>query len=206
MGGHKSGEYASETVLAEMSKAIKTIPGNLDFVKLKNNLKEIINSVHFILLDEGFKDPNKFKMGSTFVGLMLYNNKLYLINIGDSRFYRFREGILSQISRDHSLKDMTGIDDISKNIITNSFGGGENIFFDLDDITDRITSNDTIVICSDGLSNEIGDEDIEKLLSQSIDPIALVEASKNSGGNDNISIIIISINKDEFPLEKGEKN
>jgi protein phosphatase len=130
-------------------------------------------------------------MGSTFVGILFFQNSIFLINIGDSRLYRFREEILTQLSRDHSLSEMTNNPDAPKNIIVNSFGAGQKIFFDFEDISNRILHNDKILLCSDGLNSELADDEIESLISDTLDPIRFVSAVKNKEGNDNVSVIII---------------
>jgi serine/threonine protein phosphatase PrpC len=191
MGGHKCGAYASEIVLAEMNKAIRDLKGELSNTDLKDFLNKRITAIHTILLDEGTKDQEKTGMGSTFVGILIFQNSFFLINIGDSRLYRLREGILTQLSRDHSLSEMTNNPDAPKNIIVNSFGAGQKIFFDFEDISQRILHNDKILLCSDGLNSELTDDEIESLITDSPDPIRLVDAAKNKEGKDNVSVIII---------------
>ena len=117
-----------------------------------------------------------------------------MINIGDSRLYRFREGILSQLSRDHSLSEMTNNPDAPKNIIVNSFGAGQKIFFDFEDISTRILDSDILLLCSDGLTGELTDEEIEPILCQPDSIDILINQAKDHGGKDNISIIICEIN------------
>lgn len=193
MGGHLGGEYASEIVLREMSNIIGSLPGSHSVSELRNILGSGINQIHSQLLQEGLDNPERKGMGSTFVGVFFYMNLVFMISIGDSRLYRYREGILSQLSRDHSLSEMTRNPDAPKNIIVNSFGAGEKIFFDFEDITDRILQNDILLLCSDGLNNELSDEEIEDILLRDSDPAILVKAAKNKGGRDNISVILCYI-------------
>ncbi|CAN1557245.1 PTC1 Serine/threonine protein phosphatase [Flavobacteriaceae bacterium] len=197
MGGHKGGAYASEIVLTEMNKVIRDLKGELSNADLKDFLNERITAIHTKLLDEGAKDVEKTGMGSTFVGILFFQNSIFLINIGDSRLYRFREGILTQLSRDHSLSEMTNNPDAPKNIIVNSFGAGQKIFFDFEDISQRILHNDKILLCSDGLNSELTDDEIESLISDAPDPIRLVDAAKNKEGKDNVSVIIIHYKREE---------
>lgn len=193
MGGHLGGEYASEIVLQGMSSIIGFIPNDLSIHELRNTLEKSINEIHSLLLQEGKDDPKKKGMGSTFVGVLFYLNLVFMINIGDSRLYRYRDGILSQLSRDHSLSEMTGNPYAPKNIIMNSFGAGEKIFFDFDDITERILPNDFLLLCSDGLNNELSDEEIEETMLSDSDPAFLIKAVKNKEGRDNISVILCYI-------------
>jgi len=193
MGGCKGGEYASEIVVTEMNKVARILTNDFLLTDLKSFLKEKITTIHLRLLDEGSKDSEKIGMGSTFVGILFFQGSIFLINVGDSRMYRLREGILTQLSRDHTLSEMANNPSAPKNVIVNSFGAGEKIFFDFEDISQRIINDDAIILCSDGLSSELTDEGIESLLSKSIDSALLIEAAKKNGGKDNISVIICTI-------------
>lgn len=193
MGGHKGGEYASEIVLTEMNKAVRDLKNELSDADLKIFLNERITAIHAQLLDEGVNDPEKTGMGSTFVGIFFFRDLVFLINVGDSRLYRFRDGILTQLSRDHSLSEMTNNPDAPKNIIVNSFGAGQKIFFDFENISQRIINGDKILLCSDGLNNELSDEEIELFFAQEIESLELVKLAKEKGGSDNISAVIISV-------------
>lgn len=194
MGGHKGGEYASEIVLTEMNKAVRALTNDWPITELKSYFKEKITAIHSKLLDEGSKNTDKIGMGSTFVGILFFQDSYFLLNVGDSRLYRFREGILTQFSRDHSLSEMTNNPDAPKNIIVNSFGAGEKIFFDFEDISTRILYKDILLLCSDGLSGELADEEIETILSQPQSIENLLKQAMDHGGKDNISIIACEIN------------
>lgn len=194
MGGQKGGECASEIVLNEMNRAIRSLPIDLPMSELKNTLKNNILAIHKQLIEAGLKDSAKTGMGSTFIGVLFFQNSIFMINIGDSRLYRFREGILTQFSRDHSLSEMTNNPAAPKNIIINSFGAGEKIFFDFEDISTRLLESDILLLCSDGLTGELTDEEIEAILSQPDSMDILLNQTKELGGRDNISIIICEIN------------
>jgi len=117
------------------------------------------------------------------------------MNAGDSRLYRFRRGNLMQISKDHSLREATGNKNIASNILINSLGAGKDVFVDFDSVGGKILNEDILLLCSDGLSGMLTDEEMEQILNEEKEnsvPKLLMEA-KNKGGNDNISIIIASI-------------
>jgi protein phosphatase len=193
MGGHKGGEYASEIVLAEMNKSVRNLKNELSDAELKSYLNKSIMNTHEKLLNEGANDPDKIGMGSTFVGVLFFKNSIFFINVGDSRLYRFRHGILTQLTRDHSLSEMTNNPNAPKNIIVNSFGAGQKIFFDFEDISHRIIHDDKILLCSDGLYNELTDEKMELIITNDFtSTISLVNAVKEKNGSDNISIALIS--------------
>lgn len=191
MGGHKGGEYASEMVLAEMNQAVRDLENAPLDMELKSYFDERIKTAHAKLLEEGAADANKTGMGSTFVGVLFFHNSIYSINVGDSRLYRFRDGILVQLSRDHSLSEMTKDPDAPKNVIVNSFGAGQKIFFDFEDISQRVLHDDKILLCSDGLSGELTDDEIESIISDKADIAKLLGSAKNKEGKDNISVIIV---------------
>ena len=192
MGGHKGGVYASEAVLLQMNQAVRDLRNELSNSELKDYFNEKIKAAHTRLLEEGLLDADKTGMGSTFVGVLFFHGSIFLINVGDSRLYRFRDGILAQLSRDHSLSEMTKNPDAPKNIIVNSFGAGQKIFFDFEDISQRILPDDKILLCSDGLSGELADEEIESLLSDASDTAKLIDAAKNKEGKDNISAVVLN--------------
>jgi PPM family protein phosphatase len=193
MGGHKGGAYASQKVVNDMNQAIRALQPNLTLSDLKNTLRSEIIRIHSDLIDEGLKDQLKVGMGTTFIGLLFYNNSIVMINIGDSRLYRYRNDTLTQLSKDHSLRELTNDPNAPRNIILNSFGGGKNIFFDFEDLSQRTLENDTLLLCSDGLSGELSDEEIEKSLSDKMSLSTLLEKVKYFGGNDNISIVLVTI-------------
>lgn len=191
MGGHKGGGYASEIVLQMMISALKEIDRNLDFDALKATITEKIKIIHNYLLEESKKDKEKEGMGSTFTGVLFYNRKIYLMNVGDSRTYRFRDGILTQLSKDHSLSELSGDPNAPKNIILNSFGAGQKIFMDFEDISERTITEDTLLLCSDGLSGELSDEEIEKILTLPESYMALIDEAKKRGAKDNVSVVVM---------------
>ena len=191
MGGHKGGAYASEAVLFQMNQAVRDLRNDLSNTELKDYFNERIKAAHTRLLEEGSKDADKTGMGSTFVGVLFFHGFIFLINVGDSRLYRFRDGMLAQLSRDHSLSEMIKNPDAPKNIIVNSFGAGQKIFFDFEDISQRILPDDKILLCSDGLSGELADEEIESILSDAPDTTKLIDAAKDKEGKDNISAVVI---------------
>ena len=192
MGGHNAGEVASEMVLRKMNEKINGLEMNLTEKDLSSKISEWVKEIHSDILKEGNKDINKKGMGSTLIGALFYNNKIYYLNVGDSRIYRLRNGYLMQISKDHSLREITGNKDIASNIITNSFGGGEKIFIDFAPVGSKIFNDDVLLLCSDGLSNELSDDEIEEILGNKENTVdVLLNKAKSKGGNDNISIILL---------------
>jgi len=193
MGGCQGGECASQLVAEGMKKAIGELPGNLDSTGLKCVLGEKIKSIHSLLLTQNGVTLETSEMGSTFVGLLFYNDGIFFINIGDSRLYRFRDGILVQLSKDHSLAAVLDDPTMAKNIVINSFGGGERIFFDFEDISERTFEGDVFLLCSDGLNSEVQDEEIETILRNQDSHSLLVNHAKRKGGKDDMSVVVLKL-------------
>lgn len=192
MGAHNAGEIASELVLKKIIEKIIGLEMNLTETELSIRISEWVQEIHWDILKEGTNDISRKGMGTTLIGVLFYNNRIYYLNVGDSRLYRWRNGYLMQISKDHSLKEITGNKDIASNIIINSFGGGEKIFVDFASVGGQVFDNDILLLCSDGLSDELSDDKIEEILGNKEHPVELLlNKAKNKGGKDNISIILV---------------
>jgi serine/threonine protein phosphatase PrpC len=194
MGGHNAGEVASETVLEQMREKIKCLELGLTENKLARRIREWAQEIHFRILEEGNRLPERKGMGTTLVGILFYGNLAYCLNVGDSRLYRLRDGYLVQVSRDHSLRELTGNANIPSNVVLNSFGGGDKVSVDLAPVSKRLFDDDILLLCSDGLSDMVLEEEIEKIMNGCDDALfALLSEAKNRGGNDNISLVVIQI-------------
>lgn len=193
MGGHNAGDCASEYVVNSIAKIISNMPINLSEDDLTNFLELSFSDIHNELNNKGKLEKERAGMGSTFNGLLFYNQKILNINIGDSRFFRFRDGILKQMSKDHSLAEVTGLNRNESHILLNSVGGGESIFVEIKNVTDLILENDILLLCSDGLSDMISNDEIENVLTKSATTSALIDASKANGGHDNISVVLCMV-------------
>lgn len=208
MGGHNAGEVASGIVLERFKERIELLEENLTQEQIKEKMELWAREIHQEILNEGTKDINRKSMGSTLIGVLFYENKVYYINVGDSRLYRFRNGYLTQISRDHSLREATDDENIPSNILINSFGGGQKIFIDFAPVGGKILKGDTLLLCSDGLSGMVSDDEIERILGEENPIDKLLNEAKKNGGEDNISIVLVIISEDKLhdriEEQKGE--
>ncbi len=196
IGGHQAGEVASLLTLQEIDKKISNLLPKLNKIDIKENFSLWTNEINDYIRDEGNKVSNRNNMGTTLVGILFYYGDIYFINVGDSRLYHYFAGKLQQLTRDHTLREFTGNPTIPSNIIVNSFGGDDTVFCDFGEVSILKTTGNTLLLCSDGLSDMLSDAEIEKILSKS-DPIPkLVDAAKQKGGKDNITIIMASIEED----------
>lgn len=206
MGGHNGGEIASEYVLRNMAHTI-SLPGNTreeeQDISLTTNfgadaLKKIleakIREVHQSLNSLGEKTPSLKGLGCTFTGLLFFEQRIFMIHIGDSRMYRLRGAFLAPLTNDHTKRNQLNDPDIPANILVNCFGGGvAGIFFDFEELTDRLVPGDKLVLCSDGLYGELTSEEIARGLLNGEIADELVQKANEKGGHDNISCIVIEI-------------
>ena len=200
MGGHKAGDYASrytiERVVASVSRNSGDEPVSV--------IKEAINKANELLLAESREDEDKSGMGTTLVIGTIIGNKLLVANIGDSRLYiAGGSEQIRQITRDHSLVDeMVRMGEINadearihpdKNIITRAVGTSEHVEADFFEV--ELANDDTILLCTDGLTNMVRDEEILDTIkkNESIEDAAvqLVKMANANGGRDNITVMII---------------
>ena len=142
-------------------------------------------------------------MGTTLVAATIIDGRLYVANVGDSRLYIIGTDGIRQITRDHSLvAEMVRIGEVGakearehpdKNIITRAVGGGEEVEADFFEV--ELKKDDHILICTDGLTNMVEDEEICSIILRdaSIEERAglLVKTANDNGGKDNITVMII---------------
>jgi protein phosphatase len=193
MGGHKAGEVASETTLTNLKFYLGDLPRTLEPEDFHLALKKWLKSINQIIDSRGRVDQSMSEMGTTLVALVYYGGRVYSLNCGDSRLYRFRDGHLKQLTVDHSLNNMTGQKKHS-NVITNCIGAGcKNSYFDFDDITDEFLPGDTYLLCSDGLNDMVEDQYIEELLKENATANRLCEEAIANGGFDNVSVCVFSV-------------
>jgi len=204
MGGHKAGEYASRyTVERIVASAYRSRTENP--VRI---LKSAIQKANEILVVESQEYQEKHGMGTTVVAATIIGDKMYVANVGDSRLYVINETI-EQITNDHSyVEEMIRIGKIKredarqhekKNVITRAVGATEKIKVDFFEV--ELRENDTILLCSDGLSNMVTDQRIYELVlsHNDVEELAKVlidEANKN-GGQDNITAVVVKPCLDE---------
>lgn len=193
MGGHKGGDVASEIVAQQFNEFVYNLPGKLSQEEVISRIKDWTQATHQLLVHLSSVNRELEEMGSTFCGMLFYEKMIFILNIGDSRIYRFRDGIFKQLSTDHSLRQLTGDMSIPNNIIYNSFGGNDDVYIDVKNISGQVFENDIFLICSDGLADMVSDTEIEKTLIETVSAQKLVDKAKQAGGKDNISVIIMQI-------------
>jgi len=204
MGGHKAGDFASayavKTIEREVMMCAETAP-----IKIIRAALEIANTE---IYEQASRDENLQGMGTTAVVATIVDDTLIVANIGDSRLYLIDDGI-EQITKDHSLvEEMIRIGEIDrsearehpdKNIITRALGVSTHVevdFFEVD-----LKKGDVILMCSDGLTNMVEDEDIRMVVKGQRDVVQIVEelikVANHNGGSDNIGVVVIEPFADE---------
>lgn len=146
-------------------------------------------------------------MGTTLVVAYIHENEIYIGNVGDSRAYYFNKQYLWQVTEDHSLvnehiragllKDSEAKDFQAKNIITRSVGFEKNVRCDI--IRKGLKVGDHYLLCSDGLCGLVDDPEIHDLVRNNEKKKAVelcIEKAKEAGGDDNITVVIISVDSD----------
>ena len=159
-------------------------------------------------IEKSKENPDLKGMGTTLVALTIEGDRAYVANVGDSRLY-LQEQRLLQITVDHSLvQEMIRIGELTKedarlhpdkNIITRAVGAGKDIKADFFEF--RLTKDSILLMCSDGLSNMVEDEQIEQMLKSGQTPEKigkkLVDTANKNGGKDNIAVIVIKSDSGE---------
>jgi protein phosphatase len=224
MGGYKAGEVASEiavlTIVAELKEAMLELePGHVDPVTdmqaesllVMDAVKKANASIYYVSQDQ----PQCAGMGTTLVMGLFTNNKLLVGHIGDSRMYRLRDEVLTQLTEDHSLLQEqlnSGLitpeqakTSANKNLVTRALGVDPEVELELNEFDVEV--GDIYLLCSDGLTDLIEDDEIHTMLSSlhtNLELAAnhLVQSANDKGGNDNISVILVRILK-PFAAERG---
>lgn len=203
MGGYKGGEIASK--LATTS-ALNYLQSNFDKTLLEKEelLKLIKNAMEYanmIVYEKSKEDQELEGMGTTLEICLIYNNRAYIGHIGDSRVYRIRDQIIRKLTTDHSyvqklVKDGTISDEEAKhhpkkNMLMKALGCTP--FVEPDVMVKGFVKNDILLICSDGLTNMVEDEEIFNIIKEDyqIAVEKLIDKANENGGLDNVTAIVI---------------
>ncbi len=204
MGGHRAGEVASSLVVTHMGKRFSetsSVGSKLDAI---NWLKDNIDEINKEILDYTVENPESTGMGTTAVMALLTNDFLIFGNIGDSSGFVLKNGKLKKVTKDHTLVNLlVAAGDLTeeeakyhpkRNVLMKALGSGESVELDIFEVE---TNVDGIFLCSDGLSNMLTKEQIEKVLAdEELDIeeqiIKLIRKANARGGTDNISIAYLN--------------
>lgn len=198
MGGHAAGEVASEI-------AVQTIAHQAPSRPNPEALGYAVESANTEIICAANSGRGRQGMGTTVTAAMIEGTRLVLAQVGDSRAYLLHQGVLQQLTRDHSLMaDMIDAGEITpeeakfhpqRSVITRALGASPYTRPDLYDMD--VSSGDRLLLCSDGLSGMVEDSDIENTLRIIEDPQRcanrLVSQAIRNGGQDNVTAIVVDI-------------
>jgi protein phosphatase len=214
MGGHLGGGFASKMAVATIEEVIKGLESDPDMTIAEgdhvkpgdypSHLRYAIKEASRRIFEKANEDTTLHGMGTTTVVLLFRNNKAYIANVGDSRVYRVRGKKINQITRDHSLvgeqiraglitPDDSRVNRL-KNIITRSVGFQQDVESDVDIRPAKV--GDRFLLCTDGLSNLIKDEEIRDIvLNNELENAVrrLIDVANERGGDDNITAILAEV-------------
>ncbi len=201
MGGHAGGQEASRIATKRIQEHLDENWDNLD-IPSEVLLKDAIDKANEGILEDQSNNPERRDMGTTVV-VTIFRDRPLCAHVGDSRLYRWRDSKLEQVTDDHtwvSLALRSG--EISKeqakvhpwrHVLSQCLGRKDLYNIELQEL--EVQAGDQLLMCSDGLTEEVSDEEIQNCLSQSEDYKQAVEkliiAAKEAGGSDNITVVIV---------------
>jgi len=200
MGGHDSGEVASATVV----EALRNLPRVENLDELASAAKDALAGANRQLIDLARSSGSQQSIGTTVVGIAIADGDFRCFWMGDSRAYRFRDGYLSRVSRDHSLVQklidagMLSPEDAehheNANVVTRAVGVSEQV--EVDVVSGDAVPGDQFLLASDGLTRVVEDDEIaSELQSSPPDQAAdkLIELVLSRGAPDNVTIVIVKL-------------
>lgn len=210
MGGHRGGQVASQVALETMEHLATEGPGSLaDHVRRANRA----------VWDRSVEDERLSGMGTTLTAARIDDASALIAHVGDSRAYLLRDAMLRQLTTDHTLVDrMVRSGEITeaeaevhphKNVLTRALGTDEQVEVDEDALA--LVDGDRLLICSDGLTGMVTEDQIQAILENSDHPQQaadrLVKAANRAGGIDNISVVVLdAIGEDGGEPAGGRRN
>lgn len=208
MGGHKAGDYASRFCVEFFTEQIVKSKHTSPIVMIEDAIRSTNNKLY----EKSNEEKDLEGMGTTFVVATICGSDMYVANIGDSRLYVIGKE-MRQVTEDHSLvQAMVKTGELNKdeakthpnkNIITRALGTNERVEPDFFEV--ELEEGDIVLMCSDGLTNMLEDEIIERIIRENADDPktaaeTLVKHANKNGGKDNIAVIIVKYEK------RGEKS
>jgi serine/threonine protein phosphatase PrpC len=207
MGGYNAGEVASGMattfIKAELGRWLSEASAHATDTDVRRAMDICVDNANRAIFNAANSNPQYAGMGTTLVVAVFRESRLLMGHIGDSRAYRWRDGELAQITRDHSLlqeqidaglitPEQAAVSN-HKNLVTRAVGVEDTVL--LETHLHQTQPEDWILMCSDGLSDMVDDEEIAAVLrasdSLSSAAQALIQAANDAGGRDNISVILV---------------
>jgi len=208
MGGHRGGEIASSIAISHIGKRFAEISSLGNKEDAINWIKDVVSEANVQIYKYTNENPESAGMGTTLVLAVLTNQFLLFGNIGDSSGYVFKNEKIHKITTDHTLVNLLvksgelteeeAKDHPRKNVLMRALGATTKVEMDIFDVERDV---DGIMLCSDGLTNMLDDEQISKVLCENTSVEEklkkLIIKSNNRGGTDNISVAYLSMEDGE---------
>lgn len=225
MGGHAGGEFASNMAVRSVEEMIQKIEANGGSLEIEGehvgktdyraHIKHSIQEASNRIFVESIKNPSLRGMGTTSVAMLVRGGRIYVANVGDSRCYLIRDGNIVQLTTDHSIvgeqlragmiTQDAAREHKLKNIITRSVGFQEKV--EIDVVIKVPKPGDVYLMCSDGLSNMVDDEQMLEIVTNNTVPEAcevLVDSANARGGDDNITVVLAKVTQ-VGPEDEGDE-
>jgi PPM family protein phosphatase len=224
MGGYKAGEVASGIAVRTVLTLVKDAVDRED-LSLRDEanalsrpgilLRDAIQRANKVIYQTAKTQANCEGMGTTVVAGLLFDDKLTIAHVGDSRLYRCRDGKLEQVTQDHSLLQELVSRGFytpeeaqraaAKNYVTRALGVEPTVDVEITEVA--ALKDDVYLLCSDGLSDMVEDDDIQLTINTfgaNLETVAkqLVLLGNDNGGRDNISVVLVRV-LDTFPAQRG---
>ena len=223
MGGHASGEIASQIAVAEIRSAVDSRRDILEAYArhatgvtthdVLGVLEYAVQTAGVAIFDRGQKEPDKRGMGTTVSAFLLIGERGFIGHVGDSRVYMVRDGKAEQLTEDHSLiNELIRHGKVTretlakspyasyKNAVTRAVGVYETVQVDTMDL--EVLPGDQFLLCSDGLHAYLDDKEISRQLAEeniTAIPDRFIEHANNGGGHDNITAVVLRVQTDTTP-------
>lgn len=214
MGGHAGGEIASQIAVttvgaviknhADVLAAAKSDSSDLEASPVAQLLSDAVRGACHEIHHEASVNASLHGMGTTATALLFHEREAFIGHVGDSRGYLMREGRLMQLTEDHSLvneqlkagliSEREAQHSRFRNIITRSIGFEDDV--DVDMIALKVFPGDTFLLCTDGLTSLVTDDEIANILANhDLDevPQNLIDLANKRGGDDNITVVLVNV-------------
>jgi protein phosphatase len=225
MGGYNAGEVASSIATSTLKESVEQQIQSHGWHARANLGKYIqhllvgsVERANNAILDAARAEPQFSGMGTTVVAACFHHDKMTVAHVGDSRLYRLRRGVLTLLTRDHSLLQEqidAGMIDAemarfspNRNLITRAVGVEHTINVEIHDHQTQV--GDTYLLCSDGLSDMLSMQEIAEILNKTASDLeltcdALVARANRNGGRDNTSVILVTVQSSEVSTARLPK-
>lgn len=215
MGGHLAGEVASamavDIIARHLHAALCQVPASSKDNAAPTEVNALLTAIQMAnhaIFEASRSKPEYNGMGTTVVVTIFQANALYVAHVGDSRLYRFRAGVLQQITEDHSMvqellnRGLITPDEArtsaNKNLVTRALGVDPSVIPDIN--VQTFLKDDLYLLCSDGLSDVLADTDIERVMQQygknpQETSQLMIRETNTRGGPDNITVVLVRTGK-----------